>query len=42
MAVSVQQQDIPKLMVGALAGAGALFLLIVLLNHVHGTASVEA
>ncbi len=36
MGVQVQQQDVPKLMVGALAGAGILFLFIVVINHVTG------
>ncbi len=42
MAVNVAQQDVPKLMVGALAGAGVLFLLIVVLNHAHVTAGAKA
>jgi hypothetical protein len=40
MGVMVQQQDVPKLMVGALAGLGLLFGLIVILNHVSGRAEV--
>lgn len=40
MAVSVQNTDVPKLMVGALFGAVALFAFIVIINHVQGRAEV--
>lgn len=38
MAVQVDGQDVPKLMVGALAGLGFVFVLVVVLNHVHARA----
>lgn len=38
MAVQVDPTDVTKLMVGALWGAGVVFVLIILLNHVHGKA----
>ena len=41
MAVQVSSQHIPPLMVGALAGAGGIFLLIVVLNRVHAGAGVR-
>jgi hypothetical protein len=35
MAVQVSTPDIPKLAIAALTGLGALFVGIVILNHVH-------
>ena len=41
MAVQVSTQHVPSLMIAALAGAGALFVFIVVLNNVSGKASVK-
>jgi hypothetical protein len=41
MAVQVDQGDVPKLMTSALVGAGLVFLIIVVLNHVQARAGVS-
>jgi hypothetical protein len=42
MAVQVDSTDIPKLAIGALTGLGAIFVLIVIMNHVHAKGGVGA